>query len=1827
MKKLHLLTRLSGLLFVFLFLTAFTSRAQMTLMPSDDGTAIKSTPDENINAKHASNIYVYKTDTDEAIAFVKFDVSGFANRMVKNAVFSTRSDMNDDKTMTVKLTKAGAEFTRAELTWNNKPSTSDELATVVMDMNSDRKNYSPNGTKLIDYINSKLAEGATEIAFGLVYKSGDGADFKWAGGKGDNSWGPMLELTFDKGLTYYPSDDASAIKETPDASVNEKDANNIFVYKTDTDEAISYIEFTLNGFAHKTITVAKFSTRSDMNDGKTMTVKLTKVDGDITREGTTWNNKPGISDELATTVYDENSERKEFIPDGSKLVDYINAELMKGNEVIRLGIAYKDGDGGDLKWIGGKGNGNWGPMLYVEKGDAFKCYASDDGAAIESTPDASVNDVHASNIYVYKTDTDEAIAYLKFDVSSISGRQISEAKLSTRSDMNNGKTMTVMLTKAGSEFTRSELTWNSKPSTGDEVATCLLDEDSGRKYFTSSGTALVDYINAKLMEGVAELAFGIKYKDGDGADFKWMAGKGDASWGPMLELVFDNAYSGYALEDAVAVKSTPDATANDKHDSNIYVYKTDTDEAIAFIKFDVSGLAGEKAKKVDFSLRSDMNDGKTMTVKLTEAGDDFARSTTTWNNKPETNGELATTVLDEDSGRKTFTPNGSNLVDYVNKHIAMGADVISFGLVYKDGDGADFKWAGGLGDGSWGPMLGIELDAGRPDDVQELTVIEDVYVSEADPDKNFGDAGADMHVVKTADGSKQILIKFDISETAGAIGAVTLKLKGDMKDTNPDQLDQFNIEVLGTTSDEWAEGDGTDGVTWNTKPEITTDVLADYAITGSAVHEVTSDALTHYVNNAIAAGRGAVTFVIRGKDDTGENRAWISSKDRQAPLMALDYTEMPPEQTLQVVADVYVSEVDPDKNFDLNAAGDAEENDMHIIKQDGANKHIYVKFDISNAHQNVSLVSAAVEMRGAQKDAELDHFYVNMYACNDNSWTEGELTWNTKPAAENKNLGTVDVQSGGSKYYKFTSSDLKTFIQNAINAGKDHISFVFKAQDDTDGVRAWFSSKGWSPGRLVLNYEPQTDDPIIKTPANKDYIQQVDVEIVCLTPESNIYYTTDGSEPTDQSTQYAGPFALTESSTVKAIAYAPELKPSAVVSKSFTIIPVSLPTFTTYPGVYRNATTVYIDVVPDDAFILWTDGDGEPLTPYDKGTGIVLDEEGVFTIKAQAFSADGEYQTELIEGTFTIVFTTPGPGTGPGGVGYKNNKVSGQPLNSLWLAADAISGVADGEMVLEWNDMSGNEFVAIGSEDKISKPDNYHKDIEPAPIYVSDGINGLPALNFGDANVDPKIPISALHIPDAEADLFDGINGISMFVLAKRNETNDAHSAFFEKRNYNDKVNDSWVLQFNGNSSNQLQFTLDANSQHTYCETMGMEVGEKFIVNAERDAIGGRTLMYLNGHDETRSGTYGDPIKDANCPLVIGNGSKMNIGEIILYSEALNSIQRDLVFNYLAVKYGLPLTDKEGNDIKLYSNVEYTNRLIGIGKKENPFDATVTDAQSAASGDGLVLTDYNLTLQAGDVVVAAHNGEDGWQRAWNIELVNAADVDVAIGFNLAQMGLDAPTGFEGYKLLKDGEDTGLTPSLKEGILEFQVESIEAGVYAIEYSGATLVVATPTITPGTGSYEESQTVTITTTTEGADIYYTTDGSEPTESSTKYTGEFTVSETTTIKAIAVKADMDNSAVAEAELTISVGIHALDISNQVDIYPNPTKGNIRITLNNEAYGDITIKIKDVVGKDMQIISAQKATNNFVHDLNINNFKSGYYFIELTIGNQKAVKAIIKQ
>jgi len=96
---------------------------------------------------------------------------------------------------------------------------------------------------------------------------------------------------------------------------------------------------------------------------------------------------------------------------------------------------------------------------------------------------------------------------------------------------------------------------------------------------------------------------------------------------------------------------------------------------------------------------------------------------------------------------------------------------------------------------------------------------------------------------------------------------------------------------------------------------------------------------------------------------------------------------------------------------------------------------------------------------------------------------------------------------------------------------------------------------------------------------------------------------------------------------------------------------------------------------------------------------------------------------------------------------------------------------------------------------------------------------------------------------------------------------------------------------------------------------------------------------------------------------------------------------------------------------------------------------------------------------------------------------------------------------------------------------------DSGVASGTYTVSSGTVATPTFNPAPGAY--TGPVSLSTTTAGATIRYTTDGSTPTTTTgTVYSGPITLTSTTTIKAIAYESGFTNSAVASGTYTVSSG-----------------------------------------------------------------------------------------
>nr|WP_027870763.1 chitobiase/beta-hexosaminidase C-terminal domain-containing protein [[Eubacterium] cellulosolvens] len=202
--------------------------------------------------------------------------------------------------------------------------------------------------------------------------------------------------------------------------------------------------------------------------------------------------------------------------------------------------------------------------------------------------------------------------------------------------------------------------------------------------------------------------------------------------------------------------------------------------------------------------------------------------------------------------------------------------------------------------------------------------------------------------------------------------------------------------------------------------------------------------------------------------------------------------------------------------------------------------------------------------------------------------------------------------------------------------------------------------------------------------------------------------------------------------------------------------------------------------------------------------------------------------------------------------------------------------------------------------------------------------------------------------------------------------------------------------------------------------------------------------------------------------------------------------------------------------------------LVGINhsRKNNSYDYQYQCAVEAfGREDYRAALDYAnraLTLKKGDrdvrVLIAKIYDADGNSG-------KAADV-------LSALIDDFPKDEECYQLLigiwkKDGKITDIQKLLRK------CPSDEILKRYADY-----LPEEPEISPGGGAFDSEQSVTIRTDSANAEIYYTMDGSTPTENSMKYTGPFAVKEGgTVVKAVVVTGVGAKSEIVKAEFNITL------------------------------------------------------------------------------------------
>lgn len=301
----------------------------------------------------------------------------------------------------------------------------------------------------------------------------------------------------------------------------------------------------------------------------------------------------------------------------------------------------------------------------------------------------------------------------------------------------------------------------------------------------------------------------------------------------------------------------------------------------------------------------------------------------------------------------------------------------------------------------------------------------------------------------------------------------------------------------------------------------------------------------------------------------------------------------------------------------------------------------------------------------------------------------------------------------------------------------------------------------------------------------------------------------------------------------------------------------------------------------------------------------------------------------------------------------------------------------------------------------------------------------------------------------------------------------------------------------------------------------------------------------------------------------------------------------------------------ENDDVNVANSTYYTLRLQG----KNDFSTkniVITLDNALHAGDIINITAYRnkndvdkkagalIKFEKGTTQVRTDTSDKQGLEFVNIDTSDKSANDQNRGTEPNTIQLTVPESAEGSKTLTlTRAQTGTNLFITKLVITSTAEDDPNAV------------ATPEITPATGTFTSDQEVTITCATEGAKIYYTTDGTDPTAQSTEYTAAFTVSETTTVKAIAINGE-NKSDIAESVITITdVAPGSSDL--EWDYTETAPTGSPDNGLNYES------AVNDAAG-----------TNNGMKGVKLNS--SGYAWftknpvegkLTLTFGNRKAADA----
>jgi hypothetical protein len=734
----------------------------------------------------------------------------------------------------------------------------------------------------------------------------------------------------------------------------------------------------------------------------------------------------------------------------------------------------------------------------------------------------------------------------------------------------------------------------------------------------------------------------------------------------------------------------------------------------------------------------------------------------------------------------------------------------------------------------------------------------------------------------------------------------------------------------------------------------------------------------------------------------------------------------------------------------------------------------------------------------------------------------------TIPAVDMSGAG-INLASGDtfSVHMTYDGTTLTMTITDGVTNATFTTSWTINIAQTIGSNTAWVGFTGGSGGQSssqkieTWTYTPGQPGPTLAatpafSPAAGTYPSTQTVTISDATAGAAIFYTLDGTTPNTaaggSTLAYTGPISVATSTTVKAIATASGFSPSSVGSAAYSIqTQASAPTFSPAAGTYATAQNVTLSSTTAGASIYYTLDGTTPNTTAGGSTvlySVAIPVSATTTIKALA-TASGFATSTVSSATFTISSSSPtinfSSGFAGGGMIFNGSTA----LNGTRLR---LTNGGTSQTASAWF----NTPVSVSSF-----TNDFSFQVSPGTSPTADGFAFVMQAN------------NTTAIGPAGGGL--GYGSDTAGVLAANAILKSAAIKFDLYANSGETA-DCTGLYTNGASPTTPYVDLTGTP-------IDLHSGHIFNVHITYDG----TTLTMTITDSVTAGTF-----TQSWPINLA----ATIGSSTAYfgftggTGGLTAIQEIITWTYSSggtvSSVATPTFSPAAGTYTSAQSVTISDTTAGATIYYTTDGSTPTTASTKYTAAIAVAS--NTTINAMAAAAGFSNSAVG-TATYAIQLPAATPTfSPAAGTYTSAQSVtigDTTTGATIYYTTDGSTPTTASTKYTAAIAVASNTTVKAIAVAAGFSNSAVAsaayviqlpaAATPTFSPAAGTYASAQTVTISDTTAGATIYYTTDGSTPTTASTKYTAAIAVSASQTVKAIATATGFANSAVGSAAYVI--------------------------------------------------------------------------------------------